>query len=362
MNSSGVPDVCERNLTGYWQLDFSPDTGCYIIDEYLTERRYLRFDDTDSLVESWIPTGGQYIKMNYPHIDGPSYHRYRLNGLHTANTNRSIASVTFASYAGVMQFVEDVSITDEDHVTYPSEEGSEVGQSLLTGAMDPSGLTMQGLWWFYEEHQALCGVFTATRLPGPPPVLPSVIDLEWVGLELSTTDLVRPGSVEVAHREYRVRSSFLEQDVTIQYLLSTNGVVDLNDVVIGSETIYPGPDGLLGPHAGPGPTLSIPQCLPPPDGYSFLAVVDAAGVLSETDESNNVFALPVTITPPPLPADFECDGDVDWDDYEIFEVCLWLSGPGEPPPFAECLNVFDFDSDVDVDLGDARAFQEAFTG
>jgi len=57
--------------------------------------------------------------------------------------------------------------------------------------------------------------------------------------------------------------------------------------------------------------------------------------------------------------DFDEDCAVTLNDYELFEVCLWFSGPDEVPPFAECLDVFDFDLDADVDLHDFAAFQLA---
>jgi hypothetical protein len=59
--------------------------------------------------------------------------------------------------------------------------------------------------------------------------------------------------------------------------------------------------------------------------------------------------------------DFNDDCHVDLDDYELFEVCLWFSGPGVEPPFQECLEVFDYDADADVDLDDFAAFQMMFS-
>jgi hypothetical protein len=59
--------------------------------------------------------------------------------------------------------------------------------------------------------------------------------------------------------------------------------------------------------------------------------------------------------------DFYEDCDVDPEDYEIFEACPWFSGPGEEPPFEECLEVFDFYADADVDLDDFAAFQMVFS-
>ena len=52
------------------------------------------------------------------------------------------------------------------------------------------------------------------------------------------------------------------------------------------------------------------------------------------------------------PGDFDHDADVDLADYKLFWVCLLLSGPGEPVPFAECREAFDADRDGDTDLED----------
>jgi len=60
-----------------------------------------------------------------------------------------------------------------------------------------------------------------------------------------------------------------------------------------------------------------------------------------------------------LPGDADDDGDLDLDDHA--ELHAVLAGPTAcPPSFAA--RVFDFDGDADVDLADAGAFQEAFTG
>ena len=64
---------------------------------------------------------------------------------------------------------------------------------------------------------------------------------------------------------------------------------------------------------------------------------------------------------PPLP-DFDGDGDVDLNDYDVFSQCLAASGPGREPPFQECLDVFDLDWDFDVDVADFARFAASFTG
>ena len=65
--------------------------------------------------------------------------------------------------------------------------------------------------------------------------------------------------------------------------------------------------------------------------------------------------------------DFDADGDVDLDDYLVFEDCL--AGPATAPAPVQpgvtaddCLAVFDFDTDDDVDLADFRELQAAWEG
>jgi len=46
-------------------------------------------------------------------------------------------------------------------------------------------------------------------------------------------------------------------------------------------------------------------------------------------------------------------------DYRFFAICLSLSGPNGTPGFEDCIEVFDFDGDGDVDLRDSAAFVRA---
>jgi len=64
---------------------------------------------------------------------------------------------------------------------------------------------------------------------------------------------------------------------------------------------------------------------------------------------------------PALPADLDCDADVDLVDYAIFVSCF--AGPNVPPSIACPSDVdADFDNDSDVDLADAFTFEQAVTG
>jgi hypothetical protein len=66
------------------------------------------------------------------------------------------------------------------------------------------------------------------------------------------------------------------------------------------------------------------------------------------------------------PGDFDGDGTVSLDDFAGLIDCL--AGPETAPTPAQstcadwCLEAFDFDDDLDVDLNDVRAFQAAFDG
>ena len=65
------------------------------------------------------------------------------------------------------------------------------------------------------------------------------------------------------------------------------------------------------------------------------------------------------------PCDFDQDGDVDLDDYEVFYDCM--AGPDETPVPSgttadDCLQAFDFDDDDDVDAQDFTSFMGVFTG
>jgi WD40 repeat protein len=60
---------------------------------------------------------------------------------------------------------------------------------------------------------------------------------------------------------------------------------------------------------------------------------------------------------PQIPGDSDCDGDVDLIDWAAFAECM--TGPGSGSISAGC-DVFDFETDADVDLGDAAVFMRGF--
>ncbi len=57
--------------------------------------------------------------------------------------------------------------------------------------------------------------------------------------------------------------------------------------------------------------------------------------------------------------DFDADGDVDLDDFSLFQLCF--NGPNQPPA-PGCAVDADFDDDADVDLLDFGEFQRCYNG
>jgi len=56
------------------------------------------------------------------------------------------------------------------------------------------------------------------------------------------------------------------------------------------------------------------------------------------------------------------DADVDLHDHVYLESCPRASGPDNAPGSTTCLDVFDSDIDLDIDLRDLALFQVNFTG
>jgi hypothetical protein len=97
----------------------------------------------------------------------------------------------------------------------------------------------------------------------------------------------------------------------------------------------------------------------PTSESSVVFGVKAAVVDSETRWEYIEFG---PFVPEPIPGDSDGDGDVDLTDYNFFEQCHSVSGPGVVPAEPGCLTSCDMDDDGDVDAGDFGGFQMAFTG
>jgi hypothetical protein len=87
-------------------------------------------------------------------------------------------------------------------------------------------------------------------------------------------------------------------------------------------------------------------------------------VIAYADGPAQVVKVAGATVPPESPGDFDCDGDVDLDDYEVFADCL--AGPEVPTPPEGCspeqFDQADLEADNDVDLADFADFQAVFTG
>ena len=242
-------------------------------------------------------TGEEYFRVNLPSVDGPSLGAYRLNDNElTAATNRTVA--TTQPFA-----LPDADVAIQETVVTTAGNG-ETGVTLFDAAFNgPDALV--GEWEFTTSDQlTFCGTLTANRLPDGPPSLAYPIDLEPTGISLDATDLVTPSTVQVLDRAYRIRYSMLTESVELRYLLSSDELPNEGDILLGSEEILPGLPGNLGPHAGPGPELTIPAELPDSCTMYVLAVIDAGESETESNETNNVFSVNVTVS---LDGDPPCD-------------------------------------------------------
>jgi len=142
--------------------------------------------------------------------------------------------------------------------------------------------------------------------------------------------------------------------------------IDLIDCASFMERFSPGEPGPTGDHdgnglvdaadyailhtclAGPGETAP-PDCTDVFDFDSDLDIdlVDCASFMQRFSQSE-----------PGPTGDYDGDGLVDAADYAVLHTCL--AGPGETAP-PDCTDVFDFDSDLDIDLIDCAGFMQRFT-
>jgi hypothetical protein len=143
---------------------------------------------------------------------------------------------------------------------------------------------------------------------------------------------------------------------TVTYTDPTHVTLDVSTVgaSVGAQTVtITNPDGQS--LTSTGGILSITQGPCTPD-------TDADGVCDSSDLCPNTIPGATVdadgCPDPPIPADFDNDGDVDGDDVDAFEACA--SGPGVPLPPA--CDARDFDNDGDADQSDLGIVQRCYTG
>jgi len=99
------------------------------------------------------------------------------------------------------------------------------------------------------------------------------------------------------------------------------------------------------------------QALPPVDLAGRARFVDDADTVDTGAGTPPIVDLGAHEYPgPPVPGDFDGDGDVDLADFSAWDGCL--TGPNAGP-YADGCQTFDFESDGDVDLRDFAGFQAA---
>jgi len=96
------------------------------------------------------------------------------------------------------------------------------------------------------------------------------------------------------------------------------------------------------------------------DGVGSLScgVYDAT-ITVTGNAANSPQEISVQVTIYTAPGDFDCDCDVDLEDFGHFQACL--SGPGIAQLDPECLDAH-LDSDNDVDAADFSIFQRCISG
>jgi hypothetical protein len=181
----------------------------------------------------------------------------------------------------------------------------EDGTTLVGGTISDLGDTMDGVWLFQfgansgtpdescagqlEELPNSCGTFSAMRVEELP-AGPCIVNLAASELQIDDSAYADIGAIEVTDLSYRVAYSILTRPVDVHFVLSTDDQLNVDDLILdGAFTILPGPDGALGRHGRQGPVLEVPRpanC----DPHYILMVIDAAGSLDETDETDNTIA------------------------------------------------------------------------
>jgi len=97
----------------------------------------------------------------------------------------------------------------------------------------------------------------------------------------------------------------------------------------------------------------------PPAGATHAHV--AWRVLSEGDAQNAILIAEPSVTARPVYQDADADGDVDVNDFAVFQACF--NGPGRPfVGSGRTCGCFDADGDRDVDVNDFAVFQACFNG
>ncbi len=115
------------------------------------------------------------------------------------------------------------------------------------------------------------------------------------------------------------------------------------------------------------PAFDPHQCV-----WRITVLLRDAGTTGYADSVPMTFAFTNVVVRPgtqPATGDFDSSGAVGWNDWRAVAECF--SGPGARPTPDDpaitacevtCLNAFDFDNDLDLDVADFAAFQQSYAG
>ncbi len=192
------------------------------------------------------------------------------------------------------------------NATYAITDGAN---TLATATVDqtavPSGATyervpFQNLAIVHVASGTLAVVLTdAANGPVAADAIRVVLaaDLGWSSLTGPTSGAA--GSAVTLQRSYTVAGEDLATGVTIAYYASPNAALGQGgDLLLGTEALAPSALA-AGTHAGTSPALTLPII---GGAYHLFAVIDAAGAIHESDETNNIISAtqPLTVSGPPV--------------------------------------------------------------
>ncbi len=195
-------------------------------------------------------------------------------------------------------------------------------------------------------------LYWSAYIDGPPWDQGEILraNLDGSGVETVVTGAGKPANIALDIAAGKVYWTDYAFDVVRRANLDGS---DVEDLFIVGDNLNPG-----------GIALDLPEgkvywgqdvSYPPYVGKIMRMNLDGS---NQEDVATDLGMVTDLALPAPLPGDFDDDGDVDLDDFDIFAGCMTgpdiPTGPGCEPA--------DIDADGDVDLADFGVFQAAFTG
>ncbi len=126
------------------------------------------------------------------------------------------------------------------------------------------------------------------------PTNPPTKDLVIVGLATSNGTVAVGGSLTVSYSVRNQGTATVTETYTDRLYLSSNLTIDAGDVLLGASHGHTADLAANALHAH-SQTVTIPPTLPP-GSYHLLVEADALGTVTESNDVNNVTAIPLTVT------------------------------------------------------------------